>query len=178
MDLKDKCTKWGKNRELLGFGAKIKVGSDGRMMICLENCPKEYLNAAYSLADSIVIDGLGAIKKAYAVSVAADGKEKECMRIRSVLERRNPDLLNILFEDGYDRFCEELKRDSSIIRMQYELSSLQYKDGAWRRWDGSVLKDSGWEMPDGSIRKDAIYMALSQGNSLCEKIPSRPKQPA
>lgn len=89
-------------------------------------------------------------------------REEEGKRIKAFLEERKAYLLNLLLDQGAEDFISAINRDATILKMQYEICSLTFKEGSgWKKWDGSILTESGWEYPDGKVQEDGLSKLLS-----------------
>lgn len=162
MSLYELSAKWMRNKEQLHFSAMV-VFEKGSVSVIIDNAPRKYLKAIKDLAGKILVDALKAMSETYAFSVATADAEEEGKRIRNFLEARKTYLLNLLLEKGYDCFMAVITQDASILKMQYEIRSMAFKEGSgWVKWDGSVLTADGWLSSDGQVEEDALSVVLSK----------------
>lgn len=153
--LEEKSAKWLRNKEELGFSARV-LFEDTSMSVLIERAPRKYLKAVKELAGEMILDGLKEMGKAFAYPVASEDAEREGKRVRAFLEERKDFLLNLLLEEGYPSFSEAVKQDSVILKAKYEMDTLTRCKEGWKRWDGALLTEEGWTSPDGSIKKEIV----------------------
>lgn len=161
MELYELTAKWMRNKEQLHFSARVVFEKES-VSVIIDNAPRKYLKAIKDLAGKIIVDGLKAMSETFAFSVATADAEEEGKRIKAFLEERKTYLLNLLLDQGAEDFMSAINRDATILKMQYEVRSLTFKEGAgWKKWDGSILTEAGWKYPDGRVQEDELSKLLS-----------------
>ena len=154
-DLKEMAAKWMRNKQEIGFQARAGV-SNGSVCVLLDEAPRKYVKAIRSLAQEMLLAGAEEMAQAFSYPTAPGDAVGENGKIREYLETRKCPLLDILLEEGYAPFRKEVAFEASVLRMQYELGTMQYGADGWKRWDGSCLTPGGWSRPDG-IMEAAPY---------------------
>ena len=154
-DLRELTARWLRNKQEIGFQARAGA-SDGSVYVLLSDAPRKYVKAIRELAQEMLRTGAEEMTQAFSYPTAPEDAMGENRKIREYLETRRCALLDILLEEGYAPFRKEVAFEASVLRMQYELSTMQYGADGWKRWDGSCLTPGGWSRPDG-ITEAAPY---------------------
>lgn len=128
-ELKELGERYHKNKEALGFSAKIKK-EDNKFIINYSNLEKKYENALAKLVSDLLAKASEYIAEEFFIEgLKADEVEFEALRIKNQYEKHLNKLLDCLLAGDMEIFFKNVSFVSIKYKQMYELANTKIING-------------------------------------------------
>ena len=140
-----RCIQYKKNKD--GMALKTKVTAvDGKLnieVLSIDQNYSEYKKMVKKLMLAIAKEAIFLMGHIFTASYAFDDDfEAEEAKNKEIVSQNTAEYLNILFDEGHEKFMAVISTQSMLLKTAYELSKIHYK-GGWC-FKGSVWSNGLW----------------------------------
>lgn len=154
---KSKCIQFRKNKDGMSLKSTVAV-VDGKLSIKILSIDEKYVGykkMIKNLMCSIAKESVTLMCNYFTASYAMDDDfDNEELKNKNLVAENATEYLNVLFNDGYERFLNVISVQSMILKAIYDLKRIHYKDG-WclngYKWENGVWSNGETRWTDCSL---------------------------